>query len=311
MERVSTNGIELALTDSGSGPPVILCHGWPELSHSWTHQIEALNAAGYRTLTPDLRGFGGSDAPPDPGAYGMSDITADLAGLLDQRDIDSAIFVGHDWGGAAVWAMAQRYPQRVRGVASLNTPHYPQAPAPPIAIQRQRHGSDHYWVYFQDEGPAEELFATDVERFFRVMFREPLPRDAAKAFVAAGRPVDLKSAFEKGPGGVPIVMSEDDLAVYVEAYSRTGFGPGLNLYRNMDRNWSEAADLDPIVGQPSLMIAAELDLMLPPVHSDWMRSTLPDLEYHVLEGVGHWSQWEATEQVNTLLVGWLTRRFPT
>ena len=309
MNRIATNGIELAVNDVGTGAPVVFCHGWPELAYSWTHQIEAVTQAGFRAIAPDMRGFGESDAPPATDTYGMTDYTDDLAGLLDALDLEAAIFVGHDWGGAMVWTMAQRYPERVRGVASLNTPHYPQAPAPPIDIQRSRHGSDHYWVYFQEEGPAEELFASDVDRLLRTMFRTPPSKETVAAFQAAGRPVDLKAAFGAGPIGGELVMTEQDLAVYVAAYEKSGFRGGLNLYRNMDRNWREAAGLDPIIGHPSLMVSAELDLMLPPSHAEWMRSVLPDLEYHVLEAVGHWSQWEATETVNGLLTDWLTRRF--
>lgn len=307
MKRIATNGIELAVTDVGEGPAIVFCHGWPELAHSWTHQIEAVTASGFRAIAPDMRGFGNSDAPADTDAYGITDITDDLAGLLDALDLETATFIGHDWGGAAVWVMAQRYPDRVSAVASLNTPHYPQAPAPPIDIMRQRHGPDHYWVHFQEEGPAEKLFASDVDRFFRSTFRTPPSKESVEAFRAAGRPVNLKASFNAGPAGGDLVMSEDDLAVYVAAYQKSGFRGGLNLYRNMDRNWSEAAELDPIIRHPALMVSAELDLMLPPEHADWMRSVMPNLEYHVLEGVGHWTQWEATDRINEILVSWLNR----
>lgn len=308
MNRLRTNGIELAVSISGEGPAVVLCHGWPELAYSWSNQIPALNEAGYQTIAPDLRGFGESDAP-DSG-YSVDDISADLVGLVAALDIPSAIFVGHDWGGAIVWGVAQRYPDRVRGVASLNTPHYPVAPAPPISIQRRRHGTDHYWVYFQDPGTAERLFEGDVERFFRTMFRPPASPDAVRAFVESGQPVDLKKAFERGPGSDDVVMSEKDLRVYIDTYTRTGFRGGLSYYRSMDENWEQSRNLEPIVGHPALMISAELDVMLPPSHADWMRATMPDLEFHVLEGVGHWAQWEAPDDVNRLLVDWLERRFP-
>ncbi|NNC44245.1 MAG: alpha/beta hydrolase [Acidimicrobiia bacterium] len=308
MHRLRTNGIELGVAISGEGPAVMLCHGWPELAYSWSNQIPALNAAGYRTIAPDLRGFGGSDAP-DSG-YSVGDISADLIGLLEALDLSSAVFVGHDWGGAVVWGVTQRYPDQVRGVVSLNTPHYPVAPVPPISIQRRRHGDNHYWVHFQEPGAAEELFEGDVERFFRTMFRSPASADAARAFVESGKPVDLRSAFERGPGSGDVVMSEKDLDVYIETYKRTGFRGGLNYYRSMDMNWEQSRDLDPIIRHPALMISAELDVMLPPSHTEWMQSIMPDLEFHVLEGVGHWAQWEAPEDVNRLLVGWLERRFP-
>ena len=108
-------GITLSVHEAGRGPAVVLCHGFPELAYSWRHQIPALADAGFRVIAPDQRGFGGSDAPEPIEAYGMEQLTGDLAGLLEALGVERAIFVGHDWGGFVAWAMPVLHPGRDRG----------------------------------------------------------------------------------------------------------------------------------------------------------------------------------------------------
>ncbi|MCR9266157.1 MAG: alpha/beta hydrolase, partial [Alphaproteobacteria bacterium] len=131
---MATNGIELSVHLAGpeTGPAVLLVHGWPELAHSWKHQIPALADAGYRVIAPDLRGFGGSDCPPDAADYGIDELVGDLTGLLDALGHDQAIFVGHDWGGIIVWHAAMLAAERVAGVIGVNTPHLPRGSEPPL-----------------------------------------------------------------------------------------------------------------------------------------------------------------------------------
>ena len=137
---VSTNGISLAVRDEGSGPAVVLCHGFPELAYSWRHQIPALVAAGFRALAPDQRGYGDSDRPEDVAAYDIHHLTGDLVGLLDALDIERAVFVGHDWGGLIVWMMPLLHPTRTAGVIGVNTPYLPRAPIPPVTLMRAAFG---------------------------------------------------------------------------------------------------------------------------------------------------------------------------
>ena len=103
MRTVHVNGIDMALADQGSGPAVVLCHGFPGLAHSWHHQVPALAAAGYRAIAPDMRGYGGTDAPADPARYDRVTTVADMTGLLDALGIDTAVFVGHDFGASLAW----------------------------------------------------------------------------------------------------------------------------------------------------------------------------------------------------------------
>ncbi|MGH8335569.1 MAG: alpha/beta fold hydrolase, partial [Gammaproteobacteria bacterium] len=100
---VQTNGIRMHTVESGSGYPVVFCHGFPELWYSWRHQLNALAAAGFRAIAPDQRGYGETDAPPPIEAYTQKQLVGDIVGMLDALRIDQAVVVGHDWGGAVAW----------------------------------------------------------------------------------------------------------------------------------------------------------------------------------------------------------------
>ena len=117
LQEFQTNGIRVRAAVEGTGPLVILVHGWPELWYSWRHQIKPLAAAGYRVVAPDVRGYGGSDKPHAIEAYDMATIMADVVGLIDALGEEQAILVGHDWGAPIVWNTAALHPTRVRAVA--------------------------------------------------------------------------------------------------------------------------------------------------------------------------------------------------
>src|SRR5437763_6181306 len=180
LQFADVNGIRMGYYEAGpktDAPPVVLCHGWPEIAFSWRHQIKALSEAGIRVLAPDQRGYGATDRPEAVEDYDIEHLTGDLVGLLDHLKIDKAIFVGHDWGGFVVWQMPLRHLDRVAGVVGINTPHMARPPADPIEIFRQRFGDKMYIVQFQD--PAREpdrIFGSRVEQTFDAFMRKPLPR---------------------------------------------------------------------------------------------------------------------------------------
>ncbi|WP_157124263.1 alpha/beta fold hydrolase, partial [Nocardia pseudovaccinii] len=136
--QVGTNEIELRVVEHGDGPVVVFCHGFPELGFSWRHQVFALAEAGFRTLTPDMRGYGGSSRPSRIEDYDMAALCGDLVGLLDEAGVEDAIFVGHDWGASVVWQLALRHPDRVRAVAGLSVPATPRSVVAPLPILRSR-----------------------------------------------------------------------------------------------------------------------------------------------------------------------------
>ncbi len=286
--RVATNGAELHVVEHGEGPLVVLCHGFPELGFSWRHQVFALAEAGYRTLTPDLRGYGASSRPRDAGAYDVLTLCADLAGLLDDAGAADAIFVGHDWGASLVWQMALLHPERVRAVAGLSVPASPRAPAPPISILRRRLGDDFYMCWFQEPGGADAVLARDVRR--------TLLTDATDA-----------SSWSRGPDErLPARpwQSEEDLTVFVEAFEKTGFTGGLNYYRNIDRNWSLTGHLaGRSIDRPSLFVTGSEDPVAGFMTAGRLESVLTDLRgVVVLDGAGHWIQQERPDDVTAALL---------
>ena len=114
---VTVNGLSFHVVDEGSGPPVLLLHGFPDSSALWRHQIPALVDAGHRVIAPDLRGFGASDRPEGVAQYTMPLLIGDLVGILDALGEQRADVVGHDWGAGIGWTLASLMPQRVAGRA--------------------------------------------------------------------------------------------------------------------------------------------------------------------------------------------------
>ncbi|WP_431970630.1 alpha/beta fold hydrolase [Nocardia sp. bgisy134] len=284
--QVATNGIELRVVDHGEGPAVVFCHGFPELGFSWRHQVFAFAEAGFRTLTPDMRGYGGSARPDRIEDYDVTALCADLVGLLDDAGLDDAIFVGHDWGASVVWQFALRYPSRVRAVAGLSVPVTPRSSAPPMTILRSRLGDDFYMCWFQEPGVADAALAADVRR--TLLMDDVI---SARALVGA-------------EPAVPDWTSEAELGYYVETFTATGFTGGLNYYRNLDRNWELTADLaDAKIDRPALFIAGSEDPVIRFTPTAKMTSVLSDLRGSIiLEGAGHWIQQERAAEVNAALI---------
>jgi pimeloyl-ACP methyl ester carboxylesterase len=309
------NGIELAVWDSGTAsalPPVVLCHGFPELAFSWRHQLRDLPAKGIRAIAPDMRGYGLSGAPEAIGDYDLDHLTGDLEALLDAKEIEKAVFCGHDWGGLIVWAMATRRPHRVAGVIGVNTPYTKRPPIDPIALYKQRFGEDHYIAYFQEPGVAEAMFEEDIDKTFRFYMRKsdvtPQEFDARPqgkrnfAFQHALQQFDISRITNP-------LLNEAELAVFVETFTRTGFRGGINWYRNFTRNWLDSEHIPDLVTQPSLMIMAENDVVLPPSATDGMEKYVPDLERVLIKACGHWTQQERPDKTTAAIANWVSKRF--
>jgi pimeloyl-ACP methyl ester carboxylesterase len=324
LEFAQTNGIRMGYYDAGpktDRPPLVLCHGWPELAFSWRHQIKALSEAGIRVIAPDQRGYGATDRPEPVEAYDLEHLTGDLVGLLDPLGIDKAIFVGHDWGGFVVWQMPLRHPARVGGVVGVNTPHWDRSPADPIALFRQRFGDQMYIVQFQN--PAREpdrIFGSRVEQTFDAFMRKPAPRapdappEQPVAGIGASPRVNLAfpqmiANYDARHDPRKPILSADEKKVFVDAFTRTGFTGGINWYRNFTRNWLRSEGLDHTVRVPSLMIMAENDAVLPPSAADGMERLVPDLEKYLVRDSGHWTQQEQPQEVSARLIEWRRRRF--
>src|SRR5215475_12932233 len=170
IERIiKSNGINLNVVEQGQGPLVLLCHGFPESWYSWRHQMDALAAAGFRAVAPDMRGYGKSDRPEAIDQYTMLHFIGDLVGLLDGLDAPRAAIVGHDWGAGIAWQAARLRPDRFRAIVSLSVPFRPRSPARPTSLMPQTAEAQFYQLYFQEPGVAEAEFEKDPRLTLRAM----------------------------------------------------------------------------------------------------------------------------------------------
>jgi pimeloyl-ACP methyl ester carboxylesterase len=326
VRYADVNGIRMAYYEAGpegEGIPLVFCHGFPELAFSWRHQVKAMSDAGRWVIAPDQRGYGLTDAPAEVESYALENLCADLVALLDHKGIEKAIFVGHDWGGFVVWYMAIRHPDRVAGVIGMNTPFNERAPLDPIEIMRSRLGERMYIVHFQTPGEADAVLDRDVRKTMNLFMKRPFdipgaPVDAGAGFAAERKPgdpslfalVDMLEVYDAAGDPRPPLLTDEEFEAFVETFERTGFTGGINWYRNFTRNWHASKDLEHRVHQPSLMIMAEKDAVLPPSAADGMEALIPDLEKKLVLGSGHWTQQEEPEAVNRIMLDWLGRRFP-
>ncbi|KAK4768250.1 hypothetical protein SAY87_003391 [Trapa incisa] len=301
---VLVNGINMHVAEMGHGPRVfLLLHGFPEIWYTWRHQIRALASLGYRAVAPDLRGFGGSDSPPDPSAYTYHHVVADLVALLDSLGADKAFVVAHDWGAMVGWFLCLFRPDRVRAFVSLTVPYRPRNPAvKPVAGMRAFLGEDYYMCRFQAAGDIEsEIESAGVRNVLLKILSERRP----------GPPMLPKGGFlEMGAIDLPSWLSEEDLQYYAASFEKTGFTGGLNYYRAIDLNWELTAPWNGAkVTVPVKFIVGDLDMTYTTpgvkdyVHHGGFKKDVPllDDEIVVMEDAGHFINQERPEEVNALI----------
>ena len=198
QRTIASNGIHLNIAEQGKGPPVILCHGFPESWYSWRHQLTALAAAGFHAVAPDMRGYGKSDRPEAIDQYTIFHLIGDLMGLLDAIEAPTAVIVGHDWGAAIAWQAARLRPDRFRAVACLSVPFRPRGPVRPTSVMPQTADAQFYQLYFQQPGVAE----AEMERDPRVTVLSML-YGASGEGAAAFRDAAARGDITRPPGMVP------------------------------------------------------------------------------------------------------------
>lgn len=301
---ISANGIEIFVTEQGSGPLVLLCHGWPELSHSWRHQIPAIAAAGFHVVAPDMRGFGRTSAPESVESYSIFDLVGDMVALVAALGETKAIIIGHDWGAPVAWHAALFRPDIFTAVGGLSVAPPWRGRERPLETLAKSGVTNFYWQYFQKPGVAEAEFERDVDFTMRaVTFGVDTSLYLKDGFGFLGDP-----AIERH---LPDWISTADHAHVVETYRRTGFRGGLNWYRNIDRNWELTAPWHGAkIHQPSIFIAGAKDSVVTSIlggkRVTEMERVLPNLKRKlIIEGAGHWIQQERPEEVNAALIEFL------
>ncbi len=309
---IETNGVQLHTIEAGErgAPVVVLAHGFPELAYSWRHQIPVLAAAGYHVLAPDQRGYGRSTRPQNISDYNIAALSADLIGLLDDVGAQRAVLVGHDWGAPVVWNSGQLHPDRVAAVAGLSIPPLPRPPVPPTQVFRMVFANNFfYMLYFQEPGLADaELDADPAKTIRRLMggLRAGSDPAAALRMVQPGPEGFVERLPE--PDDLPDWISAEELDHYIGEFTRTGFTGGLNWYRNLDRNWEiMAKPVSATITVPSLFIVGANDPTLGFTSSDRAKDVVSGPYREVtIDDTGHWLQQERPDQVNEILLDFLS-----
>ena len=313
---VETNGIRMHIAEQGTGPLVLLCHGFPESWYSWRHQLATLADAGFHAVAPDMRGYGQTDRPDEIERYTLLHLVGDMVGLLDALGASTAVIAGHDWGAPVAWQAALLRPDRFPAVIGLSVPYTPRGSVRPTTRMPQTDDAVFYQLYFQAPGVAE----AELERDARLTIRSVLysgsgdgphgdrRHPAGVGMVPRGGGFLSRSA---APASLPRWLTEADIDFYAGEFGRTGFRGGLNWYRNIDRNWEVMAPYaGSVVTVPALYVAGDRDLVVAFRGMDQLIANLgkfvPKLRRTLmLPGCGHWTQQERPDEVNAAMVEFL------
>ncbi len=313
---VDSSGTRIHYVEAGSGPLVMLVHGFPEGGYSWRHQIDHLASRGWRCVAIDHRGYGLSDNPAEVESYTVMHLAGDVIAVATALQPGPFSLVGHDWGASVAWNAALFRPDLIKAVAGLSVPFGARPPVPPIGILRRRAGEGFYQVYFQEPGVAEAELEADVHSSLAVLFYAVSGEAGNKHGISNLTRLGNKSLLASLPEPPELLMpwlTPSDLDRFAEGFERNGFSGPLNFYRNMDRNWYLTA---PWAGKriepPALFAAGSLD---PVVNFPGAQANIESMtgRFDALEtvamipGGGHWIQQEKPEEVNELLESFLNR----
>jgi pimeloyl-ACP methyl ester carboxylesterase len=312
LEMIDTGRVRLRVAVAGSGPLVVLIHGFPEGWYSWRHQIRALVDAGYLVAAPDVRGYGDSDKPNAIEAYAIKELAADIDALIEALAARQAIVIGHDWGASITYATALFHPHRVAALAGLSVPHLGRGSMPSVELFRKIYKDRFFYqLYFQEPGVAEAELEADVRTSLRKIYYWS-SGDARK--IQANPPNPTKTRLLEGlkdPDPFPAWLGEADLDYCTEQLRRSGFRGPLNRYRNSARDFADLAAFDETkIAQPAAFLAGSLEPVLGMVPGldmiEVMGLKFGDLRYvKVIDGAGHWVQQERPAEVNAALLEFL------
>jgi pimeloyl-ACP methyl ester carboxylesterase len=311
---IQTDGLQQQILEAGSGPLVLLIHGFPELGISWRAQVQALADAGYHAVAPDMRGYGGTDKPQDRAAYSILHLVGDMVDLVRALGQTSCVVVGHDWGAPVAWHCALMRPDLFRAVAGLSVPFQPRrSQGPPTAtmaaISKRAGLGDLYISQFQAPD-AHEAFEADVAAGLRKGFYaydgSTPPALRSTGFIPHGQSF---LSIVTDDAVLPPWMSEAHFAEYVDAFNAGGFRAPLDWYRNLDANWALTSWLQEArITVPAAFVVGENDPVrhYAGAHEASLKDWATDLRMQtVIPGAGHWLQQERPDEVNRFLLEFL------
>jgi pimeloyl-ACP methyl ester carboxylesterase len=342
--NLSANGQRIHAVEAGTGPLVLLVHGFPETWYSWRHQLTALSEAGYRAVAIDQRGYGRSSKPQQIHDYRITELVADLLGVVEALGENTATIVGHDWGAPPAWTAAWTHPEvftAVVGVSvafggrSIPLPGNPFGEHRPSQTSRQIAGDDQIFCheYFSTPGLVEQETLHDIRGWLEGLLYSmsalpaPPPELAAldpstmsdpelvqlvRASPMCLRPgAQLRDSMAAPPAGaLAALWSADDLDHYIDTFERSGFTEPLHYYRCMDLNWELLAGYqDRPLEVPALFIGGDRD-----VATLWSQSAIHGFSARapqarppiVLANCGHWVQQEHPKAFNAALLDFLS-----
>ena len=280
---VSANGTRFHVAEAGSGPLVLLLHGFPQFWWMWRHQLVSLADNGLRAVAPDLRGYGASDKPPR--GYDAYTLAADVAGLVRALGEQKAIVVGHDWGGAIAWVLAALHPEVVERLVITGTAHPLRHREAAFADPRGQLRASAYMLGAQTPWLAERNLVKD---------------DAARV-------VELLEAWG-GPG----FPTADDRTVYRQAMLIPGVAHcSLEYYRWWVRSLVRPTGfrffkrIQRPVTAPTLHLHGALDTcVLPRTALGSGRYVEAQYEWRLVDDVGHFLPEEAADVVTGEITRW-------
>ncbi len=310
---VDANGIRLHVAECGTGPTVLLIHGFPESWYSWRYQLPALAKAGYRAVAMDVRGYGRSSKPTRVEDYRMVKNVGDVVHLVSALSDEPTTVIGHDWGAPIAWNSALLRPDLFRGVAGLSVPYAPPAaptgPKPTVRMKAMAGENEFYVGYFQEPGRAEAEIEADVRKWL-LGFYWCASGDVVNGpnIAIVERGTQLKDKFQY-PTTMPAWLTDTDLDVYTREFEYSGFFGPLNRYRNVDRDFDDlGAFADRPITIPSLFVGGSKDgptIWGAPAIARF-KETLPKLHAStIIDGAGHWIQQERAEETNKHLIDFL------
>ena len=304
-------------------PLLIFCHGWPELSLSWRHQLPAFAALGFRSIAPDMRGYGRSSTYTGHADFAQELIVQDMLELLGSLGRDKAAWIGHDWGSPVVWNMAAQHPDKTVGVASLCVPYLSSGftldtvvPLVDRALYPETQFPAGQWdyQYFYEESfdKACSGFEANVRNIVKALFRKGDP-------ARVGKPAPTSMVRKAGGwfgGGAcpdiprdPDVLTEADMEAYTAALMKNGFFGPDSWYMNHKANgdYARRAKNGGKLAMPVLFLHGAYDTTCETMTSrlaEPMRRDCADLTEVVVKS-GHWMAQEKPVEVNAALAKWL------